>query len=198
MFSNLAPMTRALLLVNVAVFVLQSLAPGALDRHFALWPLGSGLFAFWQLGTYAFLHGGVAHIFFNMFGLAMFGNDLERLWGGPRFLALYTASVLAAAATQLLVNALMQEGAPTVGASGGVYGLLLGFAMMFPDRRIVLLFPPIPMRARTFAIVFAGLELLLGVTQTQSGVAHFAHLGGMIGAFLMLRYWRASDGRRSG
>ena len=105
--------------------------------------------------------------------------------------------MLTAALTQLLVGLLI-GGAPTVGASGGLFGLLLAFGMMFPNRIIMPLFPPIPMKAKTFVMVFGGLELLFGVTGTASGVAHFAHLGGMLGGFLMMRYWRGQPpfGRR--
>ena len=148
--------------------------------------------------TYAFLHGGIGHLFFNMLGLWMFGSELERAWGAKRFIQFYTASVLAAAAAQLLVTAVLGSVFPTVGASGGLFGLLLAFGMMFPNRTIVPLFPPIPMKAKVFVALYGGLELLLGVTGTASGVAHFAHLGGMLGGFLMLRYWRGQSpfGRR--
>jgi len=160
---------------------------------FALWPPG-GLdsnFEPWQLVTYAFLHGSFSHIFFNMFGLYMFGSEIERLFGARFYLSYYFASVVAAALCHLAVTALMGSPAvPMVGASGGVYGLLLAYGMYFPNRRIVLLIPPIPMRARTFVIVFAAIELALGVTQTAAGVAHFAHLGGMLGGFLMIQYRR--------
>jgi membrane associated rhomboid family serine protease len=152
----------------------------------------------WQVGTYAFLHGGVGHLFFNMLGLWMFGAELERVWGQKRFMQFYAASVLAAAVAQLLVTMLLGSLAPTVGASGGLFGLLLAYAMMFPNRTIMPLFPPIPMKAKVFVALYGGLELLLGVTGSQSGVAHFAHLGGMVGGFLMMRYWRGQSpfGRR--
>jgi membrane associated rhomboid family serine protease len=140
--------------------------------------------------TYGFMHGSLAHIFFNMMGLWMFGSELERLWGPKRFMQFYAASILAAAATQLLMSAVGGWGNPTVGASGGLFGLLLAFGMMFPDRKIMPLFPPIPMKAKYFVAIYGGIELYLGVTGTQSGVAHFAHLGGMLGGWLMLRYWR--------
>ena len=192
------PITQALLLINVAVFILdQYLLGGALGRWFALWPLGSN-FMPWQVATYAFLHGSFGHLFFNMLGLWMFGAELERIWGPRRFIQFYTASVLAAAGMQLLVNVILGSPYPTVGASGGLFGLLLAYGMMFPNRRVMLLIPPIPMKARTFVMVFGGLELLFGVTGTQSGVAHFAHLGGMLGGYLMIRYWRGQPpfGRR--
>ena len=120
------------------------------------------------------------------------------MWGAPRFIRFYTASVLSAAATQLIVTWLLGSFYPTVGASGGIFGLLLAFGMMFPNRTIVLLITPIPMKAKTFVAVYGALELFLGVTGTQEGVAHFAHLGGMLGGYLMIRYWRGQPpfGRR--
>lgn len=192
---RLAPVTRALLVANVLVFVAQAALPGVLESGLALWPTGSGHFGPWQLVTYAFLHGGLAHLLFNMFGLVSFGSELEDWWGPRRFLAFYGASVLSAALAQLALTAALGENVPTVGASGGIYGLLLGFAMMFPRRRIMLIFPPIPMPAWLFVLLFGCLELYLGVTGTRSGVAHFAHLGGMVGGFLMIRYWRSADSR---
>jgi membrane associated rhomboid family serine protease len=192
----LPPITQALLLINVALFAADLLLGHLLTALFALWPLGTH-FMPWQVVTYAFLHGSFGHLFFNMLGLWMFGSELERLWGGKRYLQFYFASVLTAALTQLVVG-LLVGGAPTVGASGGLFGLLLAFGMMFPNRIIMPLFPPIPMKAKTFVMVFGGLELLFGVTGTASGVAHFAHLGGMLGGFLLMRYWRGQPpfGRR--
>jgi membrane associated rhomboid family serine protease len=119
----------------------------------------------------------------------MFGSELERLWGQKRFLQFLLAGVLAAAACQLLVSFLLGWMGPTIGASGGLFALLLAFGMMFPDRTIMPLFPPIPMKARTFVMVFGGIELFSGLTGS-TGVAHFAHLGGMLGGWLMIRYWR--------
>jgi membrane associated rhomboid family serine protease len=194
------PATTALIIANVAIFLLQGLAP-QLIVPFALWPLAtSGMnigasFAPWQLVTYAFLHGGLLHLAFNMFALYMFGGALERVFGTRRYLTLYFVSVLSAAATQLAVAMVSSAIYPTIGASGGVFGLLLAYAMYFPHNRVMLLFPPIPMPARTFVVLYAVLELFLGVTGSQEGVAHFAHLGGMIGAWLLLRYWRGA--RRS-
>jgi membrane associated rhomboid family serine protease len=161
--------------------------------EFALWPPGGldSRFAPWQLVTYAFLHANFAHIFFNMFALYMFGAEIERLFGSRFYFSFYLASVVTAALTHLVVTGLMgSPPVPMVGASGGIYGLLLAFGMYFPHRRVMLLFPPIPMRARTFVIAFAALELVLGVTQTAAGVAHFAHLGGMLGGWLMIQYRR--------
>ena len=144
----------------------------------------------WQIITYAFLHGNLTHLLFNMFGVYMFGSDLERVWGPRRYLTFYMVSAISAAIAQLIVSSLIGAAYPTVGASGAVFGLLLAFAMVFPRRMVVPLFPPIPMRAPIFVALYGGLELVLGVTGTQAGVAHFAHLGGMAGGYLLLRYWR--------
>ena len=193
----LLPITQALLLVNVALFCIDSFLGTWFIRLFALWPVGEG-FLPWQLLTYAFLHGSLGHLFFNMLGLWMFGAELERVWGARRYIEFYAASVLTAAGAQLAMAALTGANYPTVGASGGLFGLLLAYGMTFPNRMIVPLIPPIPMKAKVFVALYGGLELLLGVTGTQSGVAHFAHLGGMLGGYLMLRYWRgqAPLGRR--
>lgn len=192
---HLPPVTKALMLVCTAVFCLQFFIP--LELFFALWPASSGQFMPWQPLSYAFLHGGSFHLFFNMLGLWMFGSELEYLWGRRRYLQFLAAGVLAAAAAQLVFTWLTGSMMPTVGASGALFALLLAYGMLFPNRIIMPLFPPIPMKARTFVIVFGGLELLLGYWD-RTGVAHFAHLGGMLGGFLMIRYWRGQPpfGRR--
>jgi len=193
------PITKALVAANVAMFLLELAAPG-LVNFLALWPLGSGSFgagfAPWQLVTYAFLHGGVFHLLFNMFGLYMFGSAIEQVLGQRRFLAYYSVCVVSAALTQLLFAAISGGVYPTIGASGGVFGVLLAYGMYFPNNRVMLIFPPIPMPARVFVTVFALIELFLGVTGTQEGVAHFAHLGGMVGGYALLRHWRAIPRRR--
>jgi len=184
------PVTQALLGANVLIFfVVQQLGPDIIGQ-FALWPWGSGLFRPWQLVTYAFLHGGLTHLAFNMFGLWMFGAELERVWGPRRMIQFYLVSVLVAAAAQLLVTGFLGSNAPTVGASGGLFGLLIGFAMVFPRRKITPLIPPIPMPAPVFVALYGAIELTLGVTGSASGVAHFAHLGGLLGGWLMMRYCR--------
>jgi len=181
----------------VAVFCLSLFVP-QINLWFGLWPVGSGQFMPWQVATYGLLHSSISHLVFNMLGLWMFGAELERLWGPKRFLQFYFASVLTAAAAQLAVAAISGGVYPTVGASGGLFGLLLGFGMMFPNRTIVPLFPPIPMKAKVFVAVFGGLSLLFGLSGAMPGVAHFAHLGGMLGGFLMIRYWqgRSPFGKR--
>ena len=192
---KIPPATKTLLLLCVAMFCLDQLVP--MTGLLALWPVGSGRFWPWQLLSYAFLHGDPFHLFFNMLGLWMFGAELERLWGSRRYLLFLLAGVLAAAAAQLVVSYVMSWRDPTVGASGGLFALLLAYGMLFPNRVIMPLFPPIPMKARTFVIVFGVLELVLGLGGAR-GVAHFAHLGGMVGGFLMIRYWRGQPpfGRR--
>jgi membrane associated rhomboid family serine protease len=188
------PVTTALIVANVAMFLIDSSA-GNLLAPLALWPLGAAQytgvgFAPWQLVTYAFLHGSMLHLFFNMFALYMFGSAIEQVFGTRRYLAYYFVCVVSAALAQLLVAWMTGGFYPTVGASGGVFGLLLAYGLYFPNNRVMLLFPPIPMPARVFVLLYAALELVMGVTGAQSGVAHFAHLGGMVGGFIMLRYWR--------
>jgi membrane associated rhomboid family serine protease len=192
----LPPATQALLLANVAIFFLGDLLDPGLVAPFALWPIGGGFWP-WQIVSYAFLHGGFNHLFFNMLGLWMFGSELEQVWGRNRFLVFYFASVVAAALTQLVVDALLNSPAPTIGASGGLFGLLLAFAMIFPNR-IILLFFVIPMKAKYLVALYGLIELYQGAYVLNSGVAHFAHLGGMLGGLLTLRYWRgqAPFGRR--
>jgi membrane associated rhomboid family serine protease len=190
MFFAIPPVTRLLIVANVVAFFGEALSGGLLIELFALWPLASRHPAFlpWQLVTYSFLHANLTHLLFNMFALFMFGGELERLFGARRYLNLYLAGVVSAALAQLAFAALAGlPPYPTVGASGGIFGLLLAFGMYFPQRTIFLLFPPIPMPARVFVVLYGALELFLGVTGTQEGVAHFAHLGGMLGAWLMLR-----------
>ena len=203
MFTNLPPVTKGLLIANCAVFVLQLLLGPALDA-FMLWPwlppeaAGQGLpdFMPWQLLTHGFMHstGNPAHLLFNMLALLMFGAQLEYVWGQRRFLTYYLVCVLGAGLCQLaVVSWSVRSGGgiyPTVGASGGVFGLLLAYGMLFPNQRVMLLIPPIPMKARTLVIVYGLVELVLGVTGTQSGVAHFAHLGGMLFGWLLIRHWR--------
>jgi membrane associated rhomboid family serine protease len=188
-----------LIAANAAVFLLQGMADDRLLLDWALWPIGDYAyvearrivgFHAWQLLTSAFLHGDLAHLVLNMFPLYMFGRDLERVLGSRRYLALYGAAVLTASLTQLAVVTVSGDVYPTVGASGGVFGVLLAFGMLFPERTVVLLFPPIPLPARTFVILYGLLELVHGVMGTAAGVAHFAHLGGMLGAWLVLLGWR--------
>jgi len=169
-------------------FLLESVASDSMISRLALWPVQAG-FMPWQLVSYSFLHVNLTHLAFNMYGLWMFGRELEYLLGRWIFFKLYFASVLSASALQLLVTSLTGSIYPTVGASGGVFGLLLAYGMCFPNRIVILLIPPIPLPAWLFVMLYAAIELTLGVTGTQAGVAHFAHLGGMIGGYMIIRRW---------
>jgi membrane associated rhomboid family serine protease len=194
---------KFLVAANVLVFALQSMSKGALDGLFALWPLqpidGVSYFHVWQIITYAFLHstGNITHLLFNMLGLWMFGAEVERYVGPRRLLACYFASVVTAALSQLFVPMIFgAPPGPTIGASGGVFGLLLAYALLFPTRKVIPLIPPIPMPAWLFATLYAAVELFLGVTGTLSGIAHFAHLGGMVGSALVIMQWKRARLRR--
>ncbi len=193
----LPPVTRALLIANIGIYLLQMLSGEALLVHFALWPLGPSPYSDvpgfepWQIVTYGFLHGGLTHLAFNMFALWMFGGAIEQLFGTRPFALYYFVCVIGAALAQLAVVHFFTGGYyPTLGASGGVFGLLLAYGMMYPHSRIMLLFPPIPMPAWLFVTGYGAIELFLGVTGTQAGVAHFAHLGGMAIGFVLIQYWR--------
>ena len=193
---RLPAVTRSLLIANVAIFFVQMLTGNLLIGPFALWPVASPLypqapaFQLWQLLTYGFLHGSLTHLVFNMFALYMFGGPIEGLLGPRRYLVYYLACVVGAAVTQLVVLVNMERPpVPTVGASGGVFGLLLAFGMAFPRQKIMLIFPPIPMQAWLFVTLYGLLELYLGVTGSGQGVAHFAHLGGMAAGYVLLSHW---------
>jgi membrane associated rhomboid family serine protease len=202
--TRLPPVTLYLLIANVAVFLLQQVMNGPLIQYFALWPLGpdqvflgddggqiSVGFRIWQLVTYAFMHGGFQHIFFNMFALYMFGGTIERTFGSRNFTVYYFVCLIVAALAQLAVVKYFTHGfTPTLGASGAIFGLLLAFGMLYPHEKLMLIFLPIPIPAWLFVIGYGAIELVLGVTGSQADVAHFAHLGGMLGGFLMIEYWR--------
>jgi rhomboid family protein len=193
MFPRLPPATRALILINVGMFLLEQVAGNILLGLFALWPLHNPLFRPWQLVTYAFLHDprNIAHIFFNMFALYMFGGPLERYWGGRRLTLFYLVCVFAAALTQLAVQTASGVQEETIGASGGVFGVLLAFAWYFPRQRLFVIPIPIPIPAWLLVTVYGFIELFLGVTGREQSVAHFAHLGGMLGGALCILYWRS-------
>jgi membrane associated rhomboid family serine protease len=172
---------------------------------FALFPIGSPFFEVWQPVTYMFLHGGFSHIFFNMFALWMFGRGLEEEMGSRRFLIYYFVCGVGAALVQLgmaevdIMNMNTQYEVwnymltPTVGASGAVFGLLLAFGMLHPNATIMLLIPPIPMKAKWFVVIYGVIELLLIIFQAQDGIAHFAHLGGMFWGWLLMLWWQRKD-----
>ena len=188
-----------MLIINGLVFALQQMSQfdQALLFNFALWPLGQTFPSFmpWQLLTYGFMHGGLTHIAFNMFMLWMFGRELELVYGSRRFLTYYLTCIIGAGVVQLVVAALQGGIYPTVGASGGVFGLLLLFGMTFPNRMIMLIFPPIPMKAKYMVILFGILELYLGLSGRAPGIANFAHLGGMLFGFILIQRWRSAPRR---
>jgi membrane associated rhomboid family serine protease len=191
MFDRITATNKAIVGANVAVFLLQLFGSGL--TLFALWPLQSGLFRPWQVLTYGFMHGSWLHIFFNMFAVFMFGSEVERLFGARRYLVYYLLCVVGAALMHLIVVS-VAPGMPlaaTVGASGGVFGLLLAFGMAFPRRELIIFPIPVPIQAWLAVTLYGAMELYLGVTRTASGVAHFAHLGGMATGFVLIRYWHA-------
>ena len=208
-WNGIPVVTRNLILINLIVFAAtfmdeRFLQDDFVTRYFALFYPASPLFRFWQPLTHMFVHGGLMHIFFNMYALLMFGAPVERALGEKKFLLLYFLSGFGAAALHTGVQFLQLQGAaaasvtavqdiyltPTVGASGAVYGVLIAFAMLNPDATLILLFPPIPLKAKWWVLIFAAIELFTGVTGTMDGIAHFAHLGGMVVGFLLMLYWR--------
>ncbi len=158
----------------------------------------------YQLVTHMFMHGDLGHLFFNMFAVFMFGPPLEATWGPKRFLFFYLFTGFGALGLHLLVRYIdittggaspFMANVPVLGASGAVFGLLLGFGMLFPNNVIQLLIPPIPLKAKYFVIIYAGIELFLGLSNFNTGVAHFAHLGGALFGFLLILYWRKFGSR---
>ena len=205
------PVVTNLLIINVLVFLAEILLPGSVSDRLmdfgALHFWAGGGFHIWQPLTYMFLHANFSHILFNMFALWMFGRGLEYEMGSRRFLTYYLVCGVGAALIQLGVNwleysAMLSSGtaspaalwsyahATTIGASGAVFGLLLAFGMMHPNSVIMLVFPPIALKAKWFVIIYGAIELLAGVSGTGGGVAHFAHLGGMLFGWLLLRWWK--------
>jgi len=192
-----------LLILNGIMFLLDMSSGGQLRYSFALWPiLSSGSivyaqqishFQIWQLITYSFLHGGILHLALNMYALWLFGSRMEYVWGEKAFAIYYFVCVIGAGVVQLIIAtyAAKQGGIyPTIGASGGVFGLLLAFGMTFPNERLLLIFPPVILKAKWLVIIYGAIELWAGVTGTMAGVAHFAHLGGMLFGYILIRYWR--------
>ena len=187
-FSVFPPAVKNRLIINALVFFALT-TPQIGDFIFtfgALWPLGNPRFEIWQLVTYMFLHGGMGHLFFNLFALWIFGQAIENFWGTKRFVMYYFLTGIGAAIIHMFIGG---GGAPTVGASGAVFGILLAFGMMFPERYIMLLIPPIPIKAKYFVMIFGAIELFSGVMRPGSGIAHFAHLGGMVVGFGLIKYW---------
>lgn len=205
-FGQTPVVVKNLIIANCVVLLATELLPfgDLIIEHFALFNAESPFFRSYQVFTYMFLHGGVSHLFFNMFALWMFGRTLEYRLGSSRFLTYYLVCGIGAALLQLgvgyaeyhhalaagSVSAMRLLGIPTVGASGAVFGLLLAFGVLYPNQIVALIFPPITLKAKWFVVVYGVLELVLGISGAQSGVAHFAHLGGMLWGFLLLWWWR--------
>ncbi len=192
-YSRLPPVVKALLVANGLMFVLEMSYGEPLITALALWPAGASGQAHFQplqLVSYSFLHASLMHLFLNMYALWLFGSRMENVWGSSAFALYYFVCVTGAGLVQLLVSTLSDSYYPTVGASGGVFGLLLAFGMRFPNVILMLVFPPVALPAKWFVTIFAGIELLAGITGTESGVAHFAHLGGLLFGYILIRYWR--------
>lgn len=198
----LQPVTLLLLIANLVAYVHQIDAHEQLTAIYGLWPWGNDQFRYWQLVSYSFLHDNGNHLGFNMIGLFMFGVEIEYVIGSLKFLFYYFVCVVVAALVQLAMTIMLVSSAGyTIGASGAVFGLLLAYGMLFPKRKLLPMVVPLPIPAWLFVTLYGLMELWLGVTQTQAGVAHFAHLGGMMGGWLLMQYWcsnpppEASDGR---
>jgi len=197
--SVISQVVQTLLIINGVMFLLELYAGNQLINKLALWPMSlSGTavfdgsvphFQLWQLVTYSFLHGGVMHLLLNMYALWLFGSRMEKAWGSKAFTFYYFVCVLGAGLVQLMVVSRASVVYPSIGASGGVFGLLLAFGLTFPNERLMLIFPPIVLQAKWFVLIYGAIELWAGVTGTQAGVAHFAHLGGMFFGFLLLLCW---------
>ena len=190
--ANVPKVTRNLLIINVLMFIGTLLNEETMTRVFALFYPASPLFHGWQYITHMFMHGGFWHIFFNMYTLFIFGSVVERIIGEKKFLIFYFVCGLGAAGLHLGVQALQAAPSmvPTLGASGAIYGVLIAYAMLFPDSKLTLIFPPISLSAKVWVLIFIGIELVTGLLGTADGIAHFAHLGGMLLGFLLITYWK--------
>ena len=209
--SSLPTVTKNLIIINVIIFVATLINEDFMIGTFALFYPTSRFFHWWQVITHMFMHGGFWHIFFNMYTLLIFGGVVERILGSKKFLFFYFICGLGAVALHLGVEYLQMQSymqgaalgnataiqnialiknTPTVGASGAIYGVLMGYAMLFPESRMTLLFPPVTLSAKWMVVIFAAIELFTGVTGLSAGIAHFAHLGGMLIGWLMILSWR--------
>ena len=205
---RIPPVTRNILIVNVIMFIATLINDNFMYSLFAMFYPASPLFRWWQPLTHMFMHGGFWHILFNMYTLVMFGRVVEQVLGTKKFLILYFVTGLGAVAlhtgvewlqvhqmlaspdpaSQIEYTNLLRT--PMVGASGAIYGVLVAFAMLYPQARMTLIFPPVTLDAKWMVLIFIGIELLTGITGTQMGIAHFAHLGGALFGFLLILYWR--------
>lgn len=206
--SNISPVVKNLLIINIIMYLATVLIGDSMYEKFSLFYFSSPLFKPYQLVSHMFMHGSFTHIFFNMYTLFIFGNVLERVWGGQKFLFYYFVTGIGAALLHLGVAYLQLQGyisngnfmgvqsimlTPTVGASGAIYGLLLAYGMLFPNNIMQLIFPPVALKAKWFVIIFGALELLLGLSGRGGNIAHFAHLGGMIFGYFLIMYWKKNN-----
>ena len=211
--SNMPQAVKSIIIINVLVMIMTALNENFMYEKFALFYPTSPFFHWWQPLTHMFMHGGFWHLFFNMYTLFIFGSVLENVWGTKKFLIFYFVTGLGAAlihtgvewiqmqswmgaaaegSTSAMTSIHMLKMTPTVGASGAIYGLLMGYAMLYPDSIMTLIFPPVSLKAKWFVLIFAAIELLTGVTGTGGGIAHFAHLGGLIFGLILMLYWKKS------
>lgn len=203
--SQIPTVTKNLVAINILMFIATLINENFMVANFAMFYPASPFFKPWQILTHMFMHGGFWHIFFNMYSLLMFGSILERSLGPKKFLIFYFVTGLGAAALHtgvewMQARVFIANGAvnayqallmtPTLGASGAIYGVLIGFAMLYPQAQLMLIFPPIPVKAKWLVIIFAAIELFSGINGIQASVAHFAHLGGMLFGWLLIRWWR--------
>ena len=212
-FASIPLVIKNIIIINAFMLILTMINREFMIEHFALFYPASAFFKPWQILTHIFMHGNFGHLLFNMYALWMFGSVLEQLWGPKKFLLYYLVTGLGAAALHMgvqwieassLVNAINENGAdamnaltryrilmntPTVGASGAVYGILLAYGMLFPNNELRIIFLPIALKAKYFVIIFAVIELILGLVG-GGNIAHFAHLGGMIFGYFLIRYWK--------
>lgn len=211
LMANVPTAIKNIIIINVLVMIMTSLNKNFMYETFALFYPTSPFFHWWQPVTHMFMHGGFWHLFFNMYTLYIFGSVLERVWGTRKFLLFYFVTGLGAALIhtgvewiemQTWLNQAAEGSAaalssihalkmtPTVGASGAIYGVLMGYAMLYPDSMLTLIFPRVSLKAKWFVLIFAGIELLTGMTGVGGGIAHFAHLGGLIFGYLLIMYWK--------
>lgn len=214
MFNRIPPVVKNIIIINIIMFVATLIIGNFMYEKLSLFYFKSQFFKPYQFLTHMFMHGSFVHILFNMYTLFFFGSVLENVWGGKKFLLYYLVTGIGAAILHSLVLHFQATGlenaitagsyqayeqlrilynTPTVGASGAIYGLLLAYGMLFPNNIIGLVFPPVALKAKYFVIIFGAIELLLGLTGRDSGVAHFAHLGGMIFGFFLIMHWKKNN-----
>jgi membrane associated rhomboid family serine protease len=216
--NNITPVVKNLLIINVIFFIATMLFPNQLEEHLAVFYFDSPFFRPWQPISYMFMHGGIGHIFFNMFALYSFGSILEAHWGAKRFINFYLITGLGALALQWAVQAFEVYqitgsitndialaaagnptldgiyGSPMLGASGAIFGLLVAFAMLYPNIEMYIMFIPMPVKAKYIIPVYIVIELFLGLGRFQGdSVAHFAHLGGALIGYILVKIWRRKN-----